>query len=81
MMFLCPQEEAEFSALASCLGLFPSLPQPSSGVNSASCLQWPVSASDLVTQWCAEVTTLSQIQAEQSLVQLRSYVYIPWQNL
>lgn len=65
---MCPQEEDEFSALAACLGLYTSVPQPSSMVTSASCLQWPVDASDLVTQWCAEVTTLSQIQAEQSLV-------------
>lgn len=65
---MCPQEEDEFSALAACLGLYTSVSQPSSIVNSASCLQWPVNASDLVTQWCAEVTTLSQIQAEQSLV-------------
>lgn len=67
-MFLYPQEEDEFSALAACLGLYPSVPQPSSVVNSASYLQWPVNASDLVTQWCAEVTTLAQIQAEQSMV-------------
>ncbi|CAG09939.1 unnamed protein product, partial [Tetraodon nigroviridis] len=64
------QEEDEFSALAVCLGLHSSVPQPSSVVTSASCLQWPVDASDLVTQWCAEVTTLSQIQAEQSLTLL-----------
>lgn len=63
-----PQEEDEFSALAVCLGLHTAVPQPSNVVNSASCLQWPVDASDLVTQWCAEVTTLSQIRAEQSLV-------------
>ncbi|TWW80793.1 E3 ubiquitin-protein ligase ubr3 [Takifugu flavidus] len=61
------QEEDEFAALAACLGLFTSVPQPSSMVNSASCLQWPVNATDLVTQWCTEVTALSQIQAEQSL--------------
>lgn len=65
---MCPQEEDEFSALAACLGLYTSVLQPSSVVNSASCLQWPVNASELVTQWCAEVTTLSLIQAEQSLV-------------
>ncbi|XP_011608165.2 E3 ubiquitin-protein ligase ubr3 isoform X3 [Takifugu rubripes] len=64
------QEEDEFAALAACLGLFTSVPQPSSMVNSASCLQWPVNATDLVTQWCTEVTALSQIQAEQSLTLL-----------
>lgn len=65
---LCSQEEDEFASLAACLGLFASVPQPASMVNSASCLQWPVNATDLVTQWCTEVTALSQIQAEQSLV-------------
>ncbi|XP_070831914.1 E3 ubiquitin-protein ligase ubr3 [Chaetodon trifascialis] len=63
-------EEEEFSSLAMCLGLVPSAPQPSSIVHSASCLQWAVSTFDLLTQWCAEVTGLSQMQAEQSLTLL-----------
>lgn len=42
--------------------------QPSNTVHSASCLEWAVGAYDLVTQWCVEVTGLSQMQAEQSLV-------------
>uniref|UniRef100_A0A4W6FP90 E3 ubiquitin-protein ligase n=1 Tax=Lates calcarifer TaxID=8187 RepID=A0A4W6FP90_LATCA len=63
-------EEEEFSSLAVCLGLIPSAPQPSNTVNSASCLEWAVNAFDLVTQWCAEVTGLSQMQAEQSLTLL-----------
>uniref|UniRef100_A0A3Q3VP00 E3 ubiquitin-protein ligase n=1 Tax=Mola mola TaxID=94237 RepID=A0A3Q3VP00_MOLML len=63
-------EEGEFSSLAVCLGLLPSTPQPFSVVQSASCLQWVVSAFDLVTQWCAEVSNLSQMQAEQSLTLL-----------
>uniref|UniRef100_A0A3Q3J047 E3 ubiquitin-protein ligase n=1 Tax=Monopterus albus TaxID=43700 RepID=A0A3Q3J047_MONAL len=63
-------EEEEFSSLAVCLGLLPSAPQPSSSVHSASCLEWAVNAFDLVTQWCAEVTGLSQMQAEQSLTLL-----------
>uniref|UniRef100_A0A3B4VB54 E3 ubiquitin-protein ligase n=1 Tax=Seriola dumerili TaxID=41447 RepID=A0A3B4VB54_SERDU len=62
--------EEEFSSLAVCLGLLPSAPQPSNTVHSASCLEWAVSAFDLVTQWCAEVTGLSQMQAEQSLTLL-----------
>lgn len=66
--FARSQEEGEFSSLAVCLGLLPSAPQPSNIVHSASCLQWAVGAFDLVTQWCAEVTGLSQMQAEQSLV-------------
>uniref|UniRef100_A0AAQ5YHU1 E3 ubiquitin-protein ligase n=1 Tax=Amphiprion ocellaris TaxID=80972 RepID=A0AAQ5YHU1_AMPOC len=63
-------EEEEFSSLAVCLGLLPSAPQPSNTVHSASCLEWAVAAFDLVTQWCAEVTGLSQMQAEQSLTLL-----------
>ncbi|KAM4557937.1 E3 ubiquitin-protein ligase ubr3 isoform 2-T2 [Odontesthes bonariensis] len=63
-------EEDEFSSLAVCLGLLPSAPQPSNAVHSASCLEWPVSAFDLVTQWCAEVTGLCQMHAEQSLTLL-----------
>uniref|UniRef100_A0A672J6D9 E3 ubiquitin-protein ligase n=1 Tax=Salarias fasciatus TaxID=181472 RepID=A0A672J6D9_SALFA len=63
-------EEEEFSSLAVCLGLLPSAPQPASAVHSASCLEWPVDAFDLVSQWCAEVTGLSLIHAEQSLTLL-----------
>uniref|UniRef100_A0A8P4GKC7 E3 ubiquitin-protein ligase n=1 Tax=Dicentrarchus labrax TaxID=13489 RepID=A0A8P4GKC7_DICLA len=59
------QEEEEFASLAVCLGLLPSAPQPSNTVHSASCLQWAVSAFDLVIQWCAEVTGLSQMQDPQ----------------
>lgn len=60
-------EEEEFSSLAVCLGLLSSAPQPPSAVHSASCLEWPFSAFDLVTQWCDEVTGLSQMHPEQSL--------------
>ncbi|XP_068428231.1 E3 ubiquitin-protein ligase ubr3 isoform X2 [Clinocottus analis] len=60
-------EEEEFTSLAVCLELLPSAPQPYSIEHSASCLRWAVSAFGLVTQWCAEVTGLSQMQAEQSL--------------
>ncbi|XP_029936212.1 E3 ubiquitin-protein ligase ubr3 [Myripristis murdjan] len=63
-------EEEEFSSLAVCLGLITSVPQPSTPMHSASCLEWAVSAFDLVTQWCAEVTGLSEAQAEQSLTLL-----------
>uniref|UniRef100_A0A665VIU1 E3 ubiquitin-protein ligase n=1 Tax=Echeneis naucrates TaxID=173247 RepID=A0A665VIU1_ECHNA len=55
-------EEEEFSSLAVCLGLLPSALQLSNTVHSASYLEWPVSAFDLVTQWCAEVTGLSHMQ-------------------
>ncbi|XP_034418334.1 E3 ubiquitin-protein ligase ubr3 isoform X3 [Cyclopterus lumpus] len=63
-------EEEEFTSLAVCLGLLPSAPQPANIVHSGSCLRWAVSAFGLVTQWCAEVTGLSQMQAEQSLTLL-----------
>uniref|UniRef100_A0A3Q2DGF5 E3 ubiquitin-protein ligase n=1 Tax=Cyprinodon variegatus TaxID=28743 RepID=A0A3Q2DGF5_CYPVA len=63
----CSQEEEEFSSLAVCLGLLSAAPQPPGAVHSASCLEWPFNAFDLVTQWCDEVTGLSQMQPEQSL--------------
>ncbi|KAM6935004.1 E3 ubiquitin-protein ligase ubr3 isoform 2-T2 [Xenentodon cancila] len=63
-------EDEEFSSLAVCLGLLPSAPQPSNTMHSASSLEWPVSAFSLITQWCAEVTGLSQLHAEQSLTLL-----------
>uniref|UniRef100_A0A8C6Q7G2 E3 ubiquitin-protein ligase n=1 Tax=Nothobranchius furzeri TaxID=105023 RepID=A0A8C6Q7G2_NOTFU len=62
-------EEEEFSSLAVCLGLLPSTPPPSSAVHSASCLQWPVNAFDLVSQWSDEVTGLTR-SPEQSLTLL-----------
>lgn len=69
--FLCSsQDEEEFASLAVCVGLLPSAPQPSNAVRSASCLDWPVSAFDLVTQWVAELTELTQMHPEQSLVHL-----------
>ncbi|XP_053295045.1 E3 ubiquitin-protein ligase ubr3 isoform X1 [Pleuronectes platessa] len=63
-------EEEEFSSLAACVGLLPSAPQSSNTVHSASFLEWTVSAFDLVTQWCAEVQGLSQMQTEQSVTLL-----------
>lgn len=69
MSCLCvSQEEEEFSSLAVCLGLLPSAPQSPGAVHSASCLHWAVGCFDLVSQWCTEVTGLSLMQAEQSLV-------------
>ncbi|XP_055005615.1 E3 ubiquitin-protein ligase ubr3 isoform X1 [Boleophthalmus pectinirostris] len=65
----CPEQE-EFVSLATSLGLFSSASQPSSSVLTALCLEWPVSAFDLISQWCREVTGLSQMQAEQSLTLL-----------
>lgn len=63
-------EEEEFTSLAVCLGLLPSAPQPANIVASGSCLRWAASAFGLVTQWCAEVTGLTQMQPEQSLTLL-----------
>ncbi|XP_019731364.1 E3 ubiquitin-protein ligase ubr3 [Hippocampus comes] len=63
-------EQEEFSSLAACLGLAPAPSVASNPANSASCLEWAVSAFDLVTHWCAEVKGLSQVQTEQSLTLL-----------
>ncbi|CAL9690267.1 unnamed protein product [Knipowitschia caucasica] len=65
----CPEQE-EFVSLAISLGLFSSASQPSDSELSASCLDWPISAFDLITQWCSEIIGLSQMQAEQSLTLL-----------
>uniref|UniRef100_A0A673W9C8 E3 ubiquitin-protein ligase n=1 Tax=Salmo trutta TaxID=8032 RepID=A0A673W9C8_SALTR len=65
----CPEEE-EFSGLAGCLGLLDPAPQPSNPMYSASCLDWTVSAFDLMSQWCSEVTGLADTQAEKSMTLL-----------
>ncbi|CAB1346618.1 unnamed protein product [Coregonus sp. 'balchen'] len=65
----CPEEE-EFSGLAGCLGLLAPAPQPSNPMYSASCLDWTVSAFNLMTQWCSEVTGLSDTHAEKSMTLL-----------
>uniref|UniRef100_A0A8C7FSB3 E3 ubiquitin-protein ligase n=1 Tax=Oncorhynchus kisutch TaxID=8019 RepID=A0A8C7FSB3_ONCKI len=57
----CPEVE-EFSGLAGCLGLLAPALQPSNPIYSASCLDWTVNAFDLMTQWCSEVTGLSDTQ-------------------
>uniref|UniRef100_A0A673WAV8 E3 ubiquitin-protein ligase n=1 Tax=Salmo trutta TaxID=8032 RepID=A0A673WAV8_SALTR len=59
---LCLPEEEEFSGLAGCLGLLDPAPQPSNPMYSASCLDWTVSAFDLMSQWCSEVTGLADTQ-------------------
>uniref|UniRef100_A0A6Q2ZQP1 E3 ubiquitin-protein ligase n=1 Tax=Esox lucius TaxID=8010 RepID=A0A6Q2ZQP1_ESOLU len=63
-------EEDEFSSLATCVGLLAPAPQPSNPMHSAACLDWMVNAFDLMTQWCSEVTGLSDTQAEQSMTLL-----------
>ncbi|XP_061091060.1 E3 ubiquitin-protein ligase ubr3 isoform X3 [Conger conger] len=65
----CPREE-EFSVLASGLGLLSSTLQPYSQWNSARCLEWVVCPFELTSLWCAEVTGLTEMQAEQTLTLL-----------
>uniref|UniRef100_A0A8D0CHZ5 E3 ubiquitin-protein ligase n=1 Tax=Scleropages formosus TaxID=113540 RepID=A0A8D0CHZ5_SCLFO len=62
----CSREE-EFSVLAHCLGLLPSTVNLSSPLTSASCLEWPICAFDLMSQWCAEVTGLTEMQTDQTV--------------
>lgn len=59
------QEEEEFSVLASCLGLLPTFYQTDHPFISASCLDWPVAAFDIITQWCFEITSFTERHAEQ----------------
>nr|XP_023661529.1 E3 ubiquitin-protein ligase UBR3 isoform X3 [Paramormyrops kingsleyae] len=61
----CPKED-EFSVLADCLGFSPLALLPSGPSYSASFLEWPVCAFDLMSQWCAEVTGLAGMQADDS---------------
>ncbi|XP_036400792.1 E3 ubiquitin-protein ligase ubr3 [Megalops cyprinoides] len=66
----CPREE-EFSVLASGLGLLPQSQQPPcSPFTSARCLEWVVCPFELTSQWCAEVTGVTEMQAEQTLTLL-----------
>ncbi|XP_053554395.1 LOW QUALITY PROTEIN: E3 ubiquitin-protein ligase UBR3 [Bombina bombina] len=58
------QEEDEFTVLSNCLGLLPSLHHASHQFTSASCLEWPVPAFDIISQWCSEVTSYSDKHAE-----------------
>ncbi|KAH0499928.1 E3 ubiquitin-protein ligase UBR3 [Microtus ochrogaster] len=59
------QEEEEFSVLASCLGLLPAFYQTDHPFLSASCLDWPVTALDIITQWCSEIRSFTERHAEQ----------------
>ncbi|PNI86326.1 UBR3 isoform 2 [Pan troglodytes] len=59
------QEEEEFSVLASCLGLLPTFYQTEHPFISASCLDWPVPAFDIITQWCFEIKSFTERHAEQ----------------
>uniref|UniRef100_A0A9J8A8R7 E3 ubiquitin-protein ligase n=1 Tax=Cyprinus carpio carpio TaxID=630221 RepID=A0A9J8A8R7_CYPCA len=53
--------EEEFSLLAGCLGL------AGSAQSSAACLEWNISALDLISQWCSEVIALSDSPTQQSV--------------
>ncbi|XP_052462856.1 E3 ubiquitin-protein ligase ubr3 isoform X2 [Carassius gibelio] len=53
--------EEEFSLLAGCLGL------AGSAQSSAACLEWNISAFDLISQWCSEVIALSDTPSQQSV--------------
>ncbi|XP_067327746.1 E3 ubiquitin-protein ligase UBR3 isoform X1 [Anolis sagrei] len=63
------QEGEEFTVLASCLGLLsPSF--QSSQFSSASCLDWPVPAFDIISQWCSELVSFSNTHPTQVKVLL-----------
>uniref|UniRef100_A0A803SLR3 E3 ubiquitin-protein ligase n=1 Tax=Anolis carolinensis TaxID=28377 RepID=A0A803SLR3_ANOCA len=63
------QEGEEFAVLASCLGLLsPSF--QSSQFSSASCLDWPVPAFDIISQWCSELVSFSNTHPTQVKVLL-----------
>uniref|UniRef100_M3XNY5 E3 ubiquitin-protein ligase n=1 Tax=Mustela putorius furo TaxID=9669 RepID=M3XNY5_MUSPF len=59
------QEEEEFSVLSSCLGLLPTFYQTEHPFISASCLDWPVPAFDIISQWCLEINSFTERHAEQ----------------
>ncbi|KAM9304950.1 E3 ubiquitin-protein ligase UBR3 [Gastrophryne carolinensis] len=54
------QEDEEFTALCSCLGILQSARQTSCEFLSASCLDWPASAFDLMAQWCSELNQFTE---------------------
>ncbi|XP_023363319.1 E3 ubiquitin-protein ligase UBR3 [Otolemur garnettii] len=59
------KDEEEFSVLASCLGLLPTFHQTEHPFISASCLDWPVPAFDIITQWCCEIKSFTERHSEQ----------------
>lgn len=60
------QEEEEFIALASCLGLRPPFAQISDHFSSASCLDWPLPAFDMISQWCSDLTSFAETNVDHS---------------
>ncbi|XP_009707870.1 PREDICTED: E3 ubiquitin-protein ligase UBR3-like, partial [Cariama cristata] len=59
------QEDEEFTVLASCLGLLPSF-QSAHQFTSASCLDWPVPAFDMISQWCSELASFAGRHPDQA---------------
>uniref|UniRef100_A0A8C8SFU6 E3 ubiquitin-protein ligase n=1 Tax=Pelusios castaneus TaxID=367368 RepID=A0A8C8SFU6_9SAUR len=53
------QEDEEFAVLANCLGLLPSSFQSPHQFTSASCLDWPVPAFNIISEWCLELTSFA----------------------
>uniref|UniRef100_A0A8C4YB00 E3 ubiquitin-protein ligase n=1 Tax=Gopherus evgoodei TaxID=1825980 RepID=A0A8C4YB00_9SAUR len=63
------QEDEEFTVLANCLGLLSSFQSPHQ-FTSASCLDWPVPAFNMISQWCLELASFADRHAEQVKVLL-----------
>ncbi|XP_074857119.1 E3 ubiquitin-protein ligase UBR3 isoform X3 [Carettochelys insculpta] len=59
------QEDEEFAVLANCLGLLPSSFQSPHQFTSASCLDWPVPAFNMISQWCLELASFADRHTEQ----------------
>ncbi|CAM4642102.1 unnamed protein product, partial [Caretta caretta] len=64
------QEDEEFTVLANCLGLLPSSFQSPHQFTSASCLDWPAPAFNMISQWCLELASFAERHAEQVKVLL-----------
>ncbi|PKU49419.1 myosin-iiib isoform x1 [Limosa lapponica baueri] len=58
------KEAEEFTVLASCLGLLPPF-QSAHQFTSASCLDWPVPAFDMISQWCSELASFADRHPDQ----------------
>ncbi|XP_062861550.1 E3 ubiquitin-protein ligase ubr3 isoform X2 [Trichomycterus rosablanca] len=59
--------EEEFSLLAGCLGLCSASFQPSGSTDSAMCLDWNISAFELISQWCSELISLADTPSQQAM--------------
>lgn len=76
-LFHFQKEEEEFSVLASCLGLLPTFYQTEHPFVSASCLDWPAPAFDIITQWCFEIKSFTERHAEQGKVCKKHSIHLP----